>query len=138
MNTKIVDVLTLLVQANIKLRYIKEVKISEVYNTFTRTCKPVIILSVTNINLIKKNLIYNALAPLNETINIDYLGEYNGELKLPLNMKVKLTTQEWEEYKSQKDPCVGCSYINQEICSSGCQILFNTISKMKFDNEELD
>jgi NAD-dependent dihydropyrimidine dehydrogenase PreA subunit len=88
------------------------------YDMYSNEISPLIIIEVLNRSYCVSGVLETALKSLDITIEITYLGEYTGSIRMPKNMWVKMTTAEQEAYMQRKDPCIGCELCEKNECSS--------------------
>lgn len=117
MKEKIGEILKQLVKHGFKLRYIRGIRFSEVYDTFTSNYKSIVTIEILRLEY-GSGKISNALKDLGYNIEITYHGEYSENRPMPTNMWVKLTEEERAAYKKRKDPCLGCERISMHMCSN--------------------
>lgn len=113
------EVLIILVKANLKLRYISEIRISETYDIFTKINKPLLTIEIFKYSY--ADLIKSILKDYPTKIEIIYLGEYTGNTHVPKNIWVKMNKEEQEEHLSRKDPCLDCKLFKETCILKECQ-----------------
>ena len=116
----ILDILFALIKANIKIRFIKRIIVSESYESFTGLMKPLITIECLKHSYVYNDTLKNVLKKEFPETNFEflYLGEFDGLKDLPKNMWVKMTQEERDAFKEQKDPCAGCPYIKLDCANS--------------------
>lgn len=116
----ILTILFALVKANIKLRFIKRIIISDSYELFTGNAKPLVIIECLKHSYVYTDLLENVVKNVQPDIKFEiiYLGEFDGVKDLPKNMWVKMTQEERDAHKKLKDPCTGCPYIKLDCANS--------------------